>query len=211
MSSSTRDKDATWIWLSEAKALLAEEYGGASQLAEKLLRQAGAAGRLPIGYLRKNGDAADDEFWRHANIDFEENSASVGITFFVLGHGVGHDDGLRSTEYLGISVSRAAVLALLQGAPADADAPPPSADAPPASPAPRRPSDAAVEQCFRGIMKGRPDDPPDEDWLFAEMKRRLGASPVRQRVRNLWREIAPQWKRPRGHPRNFNSAKKSAV
>src|SRR5215831_14929334 len=69
-----RDKDATQIWLSEAKALLAEGYGGASGLAEKLLREEGAAGRrLPWGYVRKNGDAADDEFWRYARIDFEEN------------------------------------------------------------------------------------------------------------------------------------------
>jgi hypothetical protein len=108
-----RDKDATQIWLSEAKALLAEGYGGASGLAEKLLREAGAAGRLPWGYLRKNGDAADDEFWRCARIDFKENSARVGITFFFVGPGVGRDDGLRSTEYLGIWVSRAQVLALL--------------------------------------------------------------------------------------------------
>jgi hypothetical protein len=96
------------------------------------------------------------------------------------------------------------------GAPTDAE-PAPSASAPAASPAPRRLSDAAVEQCFRDIMKERPDNPPDEEWLLAEMKERLGASPGRQRVRNLWKVIAPLWKRPRGHPRNFNSAKKSAV
>jgi hypothetical protein len=116
-----RDKDATQIWLSEAKALLAEGYGGASGLAEKLLREAGAAGRLPWGYLRKNGDAADDEFWRYARIDFKENSARVGITFFFVGPGVGRDDGLRSTEYLGLWVSRAHVLALLPE-PTDASA-----------------------------------------------------------------------------------------
>ena len=118
-----RDKDATQIWLSEAKALLAEGYGGASRLAEKLLRDEGAAGRLPWGYLRKNGAAADDEFWRFARIDFEENSARVGYTFFFAGPGIGRDDGLRSTEYLGIWVSRAHVLALLPGAPTDAEAP----------------------------------------------------------------------------------------
>jgi hypothetical protein len=113
VSSSTRDKNATWIWLSEAKALLAEGYGGASQLAEKLLREAGAAGRLQWSYLRKNGAAADDEFWDNAVIDFEESSARVGYTLFFVGPGVGRDDGLFSTEYLGISVSRAQVLALL--------------------------------------------------------------------------------------------------
>jgi hypothetical protein len=94
--------------------------------------------------------------------------------------------------------------------PTDADAPA-SVGASPASPAPKRPSDAAVEKCFRDIMKERSDDPPDEKWLLGEMKTRLGAPPGRQRVRNLWRTIAPQWKRPTGHPRNFNSAKKSAV
>jgi hypothetical protein len=59
-------------------------------------------------------------------------------------------------------------------------------------------------------MKERPDDPPDEEWLLAEMTRRLGASPGRQRLRNMWKTIAPEWKRPVGHPRNFISAKKSA-
>src|SRR5262249_11551543 len=52
-------------------------------------------------------------------------------------------------------------------APTDAE-PAPAADAPATSPAPRRPSDAAVEQCFPAIMKERPDDPPDEEWLIAE-------------------------------------------
>jgi hypothetical protein len=93
--------------------------------------------------------------------------------------------------------------ALSPDARTDADVPAPSASAPAASPAPRRPSDAAVEQCFRAIMKERPDDPPDEGWLLAEMKRRLGAPPGRQRVRSLWKKIAPQWKRPRGHPAQF--------
>jgi hypothetical protein len=65
---------------------------------------------------------------------------------------------------------------------------------------PKRPSDASVERCFRAIMKDRPDDPPDETWLLAEMKQRLSAPPGRARVRNLWRKIAPQWKRPVGHP-----------
>jgi hypothetical protein len=114
-------KGGAQVWLSEARALLAEGYGGASGLAEKLLREAGTAGRLPWGYLRKNGDAADDDFWRCARIDFKENSAHVGITFFFVGPGVGRDDGLRSTEYLGIWVSRAHVLALLPE-PTDASA-----------------------------------------------------------------------------------------
>ena len=108
-----RDKDATQLWLSEAKALLAEGYGGASGLAEKLLREEGAGRRLPWGYLRKNGDAADDDFWRYARIDFKENSAHAGPRVFSAGPGVGRADGPRHTEYLGIWVSRAHVLALL--------------------------------------------------------------------------------------------------
>ena len=113
------NKSSTQIWLSEARALLAKGYGGASQLAEKLLREEGAAGRLPWGYLRRNGDARDDEFWRFGRINFEENSAFVGVTLFFAGPGVGHDGGLRSTEYLGIWVSRAYVLALLPKEPSE--------------------------------------------------------------------------------------------
>jgi len=90
------------------------------------------------------------------------------------------------------------------------EVPAPSADAPAGTPAPRRTSSAAVEQCFRDIMKERPDDPPSEAWLIPEMKRRLGASPGRERVRNLWRTIGAQWKRPVGAPRKKISAKKSA-
>jgi hypothetical protein len=79
---------------------------------------------------------------------------------------------------------------------------------PPPVPAPSSSnvSAAALERCFREIMAERPDDPPDEEWLLTELKRRLDASPKRQRVRDLWRRIAPQWKRPRGHPRNKKSA-----
>jgi hypothetical protein len=84
-----------------------------------------------------------------------------------------------------------------------------AASSPPASPR-KNVSEAEVERCFRDIMKERPDDPPDEEWLLAEMTRRLGASPGRQRLRNMWKTIAPEWKRPVGHPRNFISAKKSA-
>jgi hypothetical protein len=123
-----RDKGATQIWLSEARALLAERLGGASELAEKLLRAKGAAGRLPWGYLQKNGDAADDEFWRRARIDFKENSARVGFTMFWVGGGRPPTDVLRSTEYLGIWVSRAHVLALLPES-TDAEVPALSASA----------------------------------------------------------------------------------
>jgi hypothetical protein len=98
--------------LGAAKACLVEGYGS-PQIADELLREEGTAGRLPWGYLRKNGDAADDEFWHSARINFEENSARLGYTLFFVGPGVGRDDRLHSTEYLGIWVSRAHVLALL--------------------------------------------------------------------------------------------------
>lgn len=90
-----------------------------------------------------------------------------------------------------------------------APTPPPSVSQ--AAPPPRKVSAAEVERCFRDIVKEHPNDPLSEPELFAEMKRRLGASPGRNRLRQLRRVIAPQWRRPRGHPHNFNSAKKSAV
>ena len=57
------------------------------------------------------------------------------FTFFVVGPGVGRDNGLQSTEYLGIWVSRAHVLALLPK-PTDAESrrlAAPSANAPAAA------------------------------------------------------------------------------
>jgi len=79
-----------------------------------------------------------------------------------------------------------------------------------ASPTPRRPTDKQVEQCFRAIrekwLEGRPDDPPDEDELMGEMTNRLGTSPIRKRVRDLWKTIAPEWKRERGEKRKKKSA-----
>jgi hypothetical protein len=70
---------------------------------------------------------------------------------------------------------------------------------------------AAVERCFREIIAERPDDPLNEADLLTEMKKRLGAPPGRPRVRDMWKRIAPQWKRPVGHPRNNISAKNSAT
>jgi hypothetical protein len=96
--------------------------------------------------------------------------------------------------------------------PAKAEVPSPAANVPAVSPAPppKKVSKAEVERCLRDIMKERPSNPLNEGELFAEVKHRLGASPGRDRLRQLRREIAPQWKRPVGAPRNFNSAKKSA-
>jgi hypothetical protein len=90
---------------------------------------------------------------------------------------------------------------------AAAPAPAPAQPSPPS----RKVSLAKVKRCFREIMAERPDDPPNEPWLLAEMKARLGTSPGRQRVRHMWKQIAPHWKRPVGHPRNNISAKNSAA
>jgi hypothetical protein len=78
--------------------------------------------------------------------------------------------------------------------------PAPPANAPAAASVRRRVSAADEEQCFRDILGERPDDPPTESWLLEEMEWRLGAPPVRKRVRILWTTLAPKWKRPRGYP-----------
>jgi hypothetical protein len=79
-------------------------------------------------------------------------------------------------------------------------------------PAPKRPSDAAVKKCLDDIIQEYPDGPSGERWLLTEMENRLGAPPGRARVRILRREKKyRQWRRPIGHPRNFNSAKNSAA
>jgi hypothetical protein len=86
-----------------------------------------------------------------------------------------------------------------------------SAEAPAATPTPKRPSPAAEKECFLAIKKKRPNDPLSETKMLAEMKLRLGAPPVRKRVRELWRTLAPEWKQPVGHPLSKVSAKKSAA
>jgi hypothetical protein len=206
--SATRDKDATWRTLGK----LCRELGWSRQRLLYELQNGRVRYRtIPEGYVID--DWLDPYLRPYLNVEASEISIPSGVVVGAINDAVAVITGMphppkRKSKLEGMTVG---IEVLSPGAPADADVPPPSAEAPAVSPAPRRPSDAAVEQCFRDIMKERPDDPPDEEWLLAEMKRRLGASPGRQRVRYLWRDIAPQWKRPRGHPRNFNSAKKSAV
>jgi hypothetical protein len=58
-----------------------------------------------------------------------------------------------------------------------------------------------VEKCLDDIVRDYPNGPlGDEQWLLAEMKDRLGASPgLRDRVRALLRKEKYQsWKRPVG-------------
>jgi hypothetical protein len=107
-----RDKDATRtsakggseIRLREAKALLVEVYGS-PRLAERMLLDELAAGRMPWGSLLQKGEASDD-FWKSGpRVNFEENSASnrpmVRIIGFIdLIHGGGDwIDPPRSCEH----------------------------------------------------------------------------------------------------------------
>jgi hypothetical protein len=129
-----RDKDATrisakggsQIRLSEAKALLVEVYGS-PQLAEGLLRDELAAGRMPWGSLLQKGEASHD-FWKSGSrVNFEENSASNKplVRMFYLDDPPQPPQGC---EHFGIWLSRPHVLALLPE-PTDAEVPAPLASA----------------------------------------------------------------------------------
>jgi hypothetical protein len=163
-------KSSTQIWLSDAKRLLAEGYGGASQLAEKRLRDAGAAGRLLWGYQQKKGDAADDKFWRFAEIDFEENLAIVrSYTVYFIPPIRDYNDEPGPTEWLGVWVSRAHVLALLP----DEISPPRAA-----LPAGEKRKARQVDRASRALLELYPPDghPPDEittDKLHGEVAAHL--------------------------------------
>jgi hypothetical protein len=209
--SSPRDKSATrtsakggsQIWLSEAKALLAEGYGGASRQAEKLLLDELAAGRLPWGSLLQKGEASDD-FWKSGpRVNFEENSASNApkVRMFYVGGGIDRSDPPRSSEHFGVWLSRPHVLALLPE-------PAPSASAPAATPAPlpsapqRKPlTGKELRECILAIKEERPDDPPSRDDLREEVENRLNWAVGRDRVENLRKKVAPQWVKPKGRPR----------
>jgi hypothetical protein len=93
--------DGVSISLRDAKALLVSGYGSA-QLAEELLVEELATGRMPWKYkiARDNSPTSDREFWRFGpKVDYEESSAR---TMYVPG-----------PSYYGITVSRAHVVALL--------------------------------------------------------------------------------------------------
>jgi hypothetical protein len=125
----TSAKGGSQIWLREAKALLVEIYGS-PRLAEGLLLDELAAGRMPWGSLLQKGEASDD-FWKSGpRGNFEENSASNTPKYriFFLGGGIDRDDPPRSCEHFGVWLSRPHVLALLPE-PTDAEAPALSASA----------------------------------------------------------------------------------
>ena len=189
MSSSPRDKDATWRSL----GILCRERGWSKSRALHELQNG-----LPYQTVPPlpSGRSID---WRNPNVAYGLNVETGDLTLVLGAFGGGG---------LGFDTLTVSIEVLPPAAPTDAELPAPSATAPPATapaaaPAPRRPSAAAVEQCLRVIMKERPDNPPGENELFVEMTQRLGASPGRDRLRQLRRRIAPQWKRPRGHPAQF--------
>jgi hypothetical protein len=159
---------------------------------------------IPEGYVID--DWLDPYLRPYLNIEASEISIPSGVVVGAINDAVAVITGRppppkRRSKLEGMTIG---IEVLPPGAPADADVPPPSADAPAASPAPpRKVSEADVERCLRAIMAERPNDPPGEDELFAEMKSRLGASPGRQRVRNMRKRIAPGWKQPVGRPAQF--------
>jgi hypothetical protein len=203
--SSPRDKDATW----RTTGPLCRERGWSKRRLIYELQNGLPYKTFPPGHTF---DWSDPYLEPYLNVEASEISFPSGVVMGAINEAVALVAGRprppkRRSPLEGMTIG---IEVLPPGAPADAEVPAPSADAPVALPAPRRPSDAAVEQCFRDIMAERPNDPPDEEWLLSEMTLRLGAPPRRERVRNLWKTVAPEWKKPVGHPRNFNSAKKSA-
>jgi hypothetical protein len=199
--------DATWRTL----GTLCRELGWSRQRLLHELQNGRVPYRtIPEGYVID--DWLDPYLRPYLNIEASEISIPSGVVVGAINDAVAVITGRprppkRRSDLEGMTLG---IEVLPPGAPADPAVPPPSADAPAASPAPRKVSEADVERCLRAIMAERPDDPPGDDELFAEVTRRLGVSPGRDRLRQLRRRIAPEWKRPRGHPRNFNSAKKSA-
>jgi hypothetical protein len=183
--SSPRDKDATWRTLGK----YCREF---DRSRPRLIQE------LQNGLRNRTVPEGREIDWHNPSVLRSLDVEASTVTFGHVKVSEGHIGYVR--EVVGIEV-------LPPGAPTDGEVP-----APAASPAPpRKVSKADVERCLRTIMAERPDNPPGEAELFAEMTRRLGASPGRDRLRQLRREIAPQWKRPIGAPRNFNSAKKYAV
>lgn len=106
-------KTSTQITPGEARDLLVKVYGS-TRIADELLREAIAAGRVPCGAQLIIGPAPGPEFWRSARIDYSEGSARVPYQIFVLGGG---GDPPVTTECYGIWLSRAHVLPLLPEVP----------------------------------------------------------------------------------------------
>src|SRR5262249_39720572 len=119
MAKAKRGTSTDRVPLREVYLRLVETYGS-PQLAEEQLRERLNADRGSWDYLRKTGDAPDRELWKSARVNFGECSARTGYTMFFAG--TDNRDDLRSTEWLGIRVSRAHVAALLPGESTECDA-----------------------------------------------------------------------------------------
>jgi hypothetical protein len=85
----------------------------------------------------------------------------------------------------------------------DGEVPPPSAaaPAPQTTPPAETVSDTDLKACILAIQRDRPDDPPDEETLWAAVEDRLKAKVGRDRVRNARKKVAPKWVNPVGRPR----------
>jgi hypothetical protein len=62
-------------------------------------------------------------------------------------------------------------------------------------------SEAGLRNCILAIVAERPSNPPDEEELWAEVEKRLGAAVSRDRIRQARDEVAPEWKLAPGRPR----------
>jgi hypothetical protein len=105
-------KSSTEITPGQARDLLVKVYGS-TRIADELLREAIAAGRVSWRAQLVAGPRPGPEFWRSARIDYSEGSAREAYRIVVF-------DGRdlpATTECYGIWLSRAHVLALLPGVP----------------------------------------------------------------------------------------------
>jgi hypothetical protein len=175
--SSTRDKDATWRTLG---TLCRELDWSRPRLIQEL--QNGLRYRtVPPGRVI---DWHDFNVLRWLNVEASE------VSFY------------EAREQSSIVIGPRRVTIGIEVLPADAEVPAPPASVPAASPAPSKTvSQAALRNCILTIKAERPNDPPDEEELWAEVERRLGAAVSRDRIRHARDEVAPEFKLPPGRPR----------
>jgi len=195
VAATTRDKDATWISLGE--------LGWSKPRIVHDLQSGGLIFRTwPPG--------------RVINLHHPETVCSLDVeASTVVVFGVMPDGPQIISERVGIEVMLPEVEVQPPTeveAPADADEAPVFHITQPPLPvsAPRKVAAAELERHFRKIMEERnerSEGPPTEEWLYPELTGRCGAPPGRQRVREMWESIAPDWKL---RPRKKKSAKKSA-
>ena len=177
MPSALRDTDATWC----STDILCRALGWSKR---RLLHE------LQNGLPYRTFPPGRTIDWHSPGVEL--NVAASEVSIFGLSGGTFGMEVMLPTD---TPASDASSLA-----PSPPPLPSPSLASPPASP--QKISPAALERCFREIWAERPDDPLTEGEMLDELEKenRLGVRPPRQPVRDLWKNIAPQWKRPRGHP-----------